>query len=146
MKRKKVEQPADQSLRTCVGCEKTKLVEGNFNRAPPGQMHDQLRRNRIRTTLCDLTDEQRVSLVEAYGGCCSYCGAIPDDTISIDHVVPICDGGTHSIGNVVPACLYCNLSKNRKALDVFLKLKGFSRTTFDAWRTAALKIVLREVA
>lgn len=40
---------------------------------------------------------------------CAYCGA--DGDLHIEHVVPISKGGPHSIGNIIPACKDCNLSK-----------------------------------
>jgi 5-methylcytosine-specific restriction endonuclease McrA len=43
---------------------------------------------------------------------CFYCGA--KDSIQIDHIVPISRGGSHSIGNLIPACAKCNLSKHNK--------------------------------
>ena len=42
---------------------------------------------------------------------CFYCHSI---ATTIDHVVPIARGGSHCIGNLVPACLPCNLSKGAK--------------------------------
>ncbi|TGB13887.1 HNH endonuclease [Streptomyces sp. MZ04] len=46
----------------------------------------------------------------AYSHRCAYCG-IPGD-LTVDHVIPISRGGRHAIGNLVPACLTCNLTKN----------------------------------
>lgn len=42
-------------------------------------------------------------------GPCAYCGST--ENITMDHVIPISRGGTHGIGNLVPACLSCNNSK-----------------------------------
>ena len=44
-----------------------------------------------------------------FNNCCAYCGAAGD--MQIEHVVPISRGGTHAIGNIVPACQTCNYSK-----------------------------------
>lgn len=44
---------------------------------------------------------------------CFYCGS---KTEHVDHVIPIARGGRHSIGNLVPACASCNLSKQDKLL------------------------------
>ncbi len=44
---------------------------------------------------------------------CFYCGK---ESQHMDHVVPISRGGRHSIGNLVPSCAKCNLSKNDKFL------------------------------
>lgn len=44
-------------------------------------------------------------------GCCSYCGQ--KSALTMDHVIPLVRGGRHAIGNLAPACEYCNKSKGR---------------------------------
>lgn len=44
---------------------------------------------------------------------CFYCG---HKSSHLDHVVPLIKGGSHSIGNLVAACQFCNLSKGKKFL------------------------------
>lgn len=46
-----------------------------------------------------------------FNHCCAYCGAAGD--MHMDHFVPIAKGGTHVLGNLVPACERCNLSKTK---------------------------------
>ena len=58
------------------------------------------------------------ALVRRYGGRCAYCGVKPD-TIYMDHVIPLVKGGRDAIGNVLPACLKCNMSKGSKLLAVW---------------------------
>ena len=53
-------------------------------------------------------------LKRLYESSCVYCGS--EHSIQADHVVPIARGGTHSIGNLVPACARCNQSKGSKLL------------------------------
>ena len=54
---------------------------------------------------------------------CIYCGAKAEH---LDHVLPLYLGGSHSVGNLAPACAPCNLSKGKKLLSVwrykFLKI------------------------
>lgn len=68
-------------------------------------------------------------LIERDGGRCYLCG---DDVLflynfnhpkypTIEHVVPISKGGTHSWDNVMVACRDCNTRKKTKSLDDFLK-------------------------
>lgn len=57
-------------------------------------------------------------LIHRYGGRCAYCGIKPE-SLHLDHVVPIARGGRHSIGNLLPACQGCNLSKNATPLSVW---------------------------
>jgi len=43
---------------------------------------------------------------------CRYCGASPEEAqLHVDHVVSRADGGTDEIGNLVAACIPCNLGK-----------------------------------
>lgn len=73
-------------------------------------------------------------LIHHYGGCCAYCGVRPEK-LHIDHVVPIARGGRHSIGNLLPACADCNLSKNATLLSVWRHRRegaGNGRTRYGA--------------
>jgi hypothetical protein len=58
------------------------------------------------------------SLVCRYGGRCAYCG-VALDKIYMDHVIPLVKGGRDAIGNVLPACFKCNMSKGSKLLAVW---------------------------
>ena len=40
---------------------------------------------------------------------CIYCGST--GKVEIDHVIPLNRGGVHGIGNLAPACLNCNRSR-----------------------------------
>lgn len=52
-------------------------------------------------------------VVARYGDSCHYCadGAFEH----LDHHVPVAAGGTHTIGNVRPACANCNLRKRNSS-------------------------------
>lgn len=39
---------------------------------------------------------------------CAYCNALAD---TVDHVVPLARGGRNELGNLVPACKWCNFSR-----------------------------------
>lgn len=45
---------------------------------------------------------------------CVYCGSV--EQITMDHVIPISRGGTHGVGNLVPACASCNAVKNARTI------------------------------
>lgn len=48
---------------------------------------------------------------------CQYCGQRPPDVmLEVDHVHPICDGGTDEPGNLTTACFACNRGKAGKTL------------------------------
>ncbi len=42
-------------------------------------------------------------------GPCHYCGS--PDARHVDHVIPLCQGGTHDLVNLVRACGSCNSAK-----------------------------------
>lgn len=59
----------------------------------------------------------RMKVLVRDGHRCIYCGATKDDTeIQVDHVIPVCRGGTNDIGNLVAACRDCNIGKGGKLL------------------------------
>jgi hypothetical protein len=49
---------------------------------------------------------------------CAYCGAHPSETVllEVDHVIPVCEGGTNDIENLVAACWDCNRGKGGRPL------------------------------
>jgi 5-methylcytosine-specific restriction endonuclease McrA len=53
---------------------------------------------------------------------CLYCGS--NKNITVEHVIPVSRGGTHSIGNLVPACGSCNYSKGAKTITEWKKAKN----------------------
>lgn len=63
-----------------------------------------------------------VRLLARYGGMCAYCGVMPAE--HRDHVVPIARGGSDAIGNILPACAHCNLSKAKSLIVEWKKRKA----------------------
>jgi len=55
-------------------------------------------------------------------GKCHYCGAqCAFSELTLDHIVPVADGGSNSLDNLVLACRPCNVRKGKKSKDEFLK-------------------------
>jgi 5-methylcytosine-specific restriction endonuclease McrA len=74
-------------------------------------------RRRARLASADtrlVTNRDWNRLITRHGNACAYCGET--GPLTQDHVVPIARGGRHAIGNLLPACLRCNQSKNSKLL------------------------------
>lgn len=46
-----------------------------------------------------------------FGEQCAYCGVRPQETI--DHFIPIVEGGSDCLSNLVPACIHCNSTKHK---------------------------------
>lgn len=49
-------------------------------------------------------------LVGRFGNACAYCGE-REAQLTMDHVVALAKGGSHSVENLVPACKSCNSAK-----------------------------------
>lgn len=83
-----------------------------------------------------LNKKQREELKQKFGGRCAYCGCELSDKWHADHLAPIYRGhdekiryehrGYDEIGNLMPACVSCNLSKSTWSLEMWreeLKVK-----------------------
>lgn len=70
-----------------------------------------------------LTGRQIRARFAEFGQCCAYCGGLGQ--LHIEHVIPISKGGTHVLGNVVPACERCNYSKQAHDVEAWLKSQAF---------------------
>lgn len=62
-----------------------------------------------------------------FGHACAYCGSSGD--LQIEHVVPISKGGEHHLGNIVPACQGCNLSKRSADVETWYRSQSFFNET-----------------
>jgi len=45
--------------------------------------------------------------------------------MEIEHVIPISKGGTHAMGNILPACHDCNSSKRAKEAEGWYRRQPF---------------------
>lgn len=61
----------------------------------------------------DVPAEAWAAILALYGHRCAYCRK-DGVKLTIDHVLPLSKGGTHTPDNVVPACMACNCSKNNR--------------------------------
>lgn len=59
----------------------------------------------------------RFAVLERDGFACHYCGRKPPTVeLLVDHVVPVADGGSNDIDNLVAACQECNSGKSDRGL------------------------------
>lgn len=73
----------------------------------------------------NISKKQRNFIKQIYGGKCTYCGDILNDKWHVDHFNSIRRNGDGTcenpendhIGNLVPACVPCNLNKKSLALE-----------------------------
>lgn len=61
-----------------------------------------------------------------FNDCCAYCGkSESDEILHIDHFIPVSKGGTHVLGNLVPACKTCNFSKRNHHPEEWYRRQDF---------------------
>jgi 5-methylcytosine-specific restriction endonuclease McrA len=60
--------------------------------------------------------------MERDGTSCYYCGKpnLFGRSATLDHVVPVCHGGTHDPDNLVLACPRCNAQKQSSNLEDYI--------------------------
>lgn len=78
-----------------------------------------IRRRKIKLTDDRLTLPEWKALIEAWDGKCAYCKKLTPNPTQ-DHVIPLSKGGQHTMDNVVPACMGCNVRKSNLDLADFL--------------------------
>lgn len=67
-----------------------------------------------------VTDADIEDIWARFNYACAYCENA-DAPLTIDHLIPVADGGAHSKENLVPACLSCNSRKRTLSVDEFLR-------------------------
>jgi 5-methylcytosine-specific restriction endonuclease McrA len=75
--------------------------------------------NRSRRRGAPFTEEAMAWVESLVDPLCTYCGKPAD---SIDHIVPIVNGGTGERENLTPACMPCNRRKSKMSVEAFLRL------------------------
>lgn len=70
------------------------------------------RRARLRAVpTFEVTERDIEKMFNRFSGRCAYCKESLGENYHIDHVMPVSLGGSNGIGNLVPACPPCNVSK-----------------------------------
>jgi 5-methylcytosine-specific restriction endonuclease McrA len=91
----------------------------NKEKYRPTRNERQLRRARVIKEKTYFVSEKEIR--KLYSDPCFVCGS--KENQSIDHIVPISRGGTHSIGNLMTLCRTCNASKHARFLVEWYKVK-----------------------
>ena len=94
----------------------------------------------------------RFSIFTRDGFACRYCGRQSDEVkLEIDHIMPICKGGTNDEANLVTACGDCNRGKAGSNLaqaapteGIRLRIAQEMREQEEAWERARAAAEFRE--
>jgi 5-methylcytosine-specific restriction endonuclease McrA len=84
----------------------------NKEKQRPFKNERQMRRERIQKENSFLILPKE--LKKLYSQSCVACGV--KDNQSIDHIIPLSRGGSHSIGNLMTLCRSCNSSKHARTI------------------------------
>lgn len=76
---------------------------------------NKVRRARRKGAEGNITRTEWEAIKRLFGGQCAKCGS--PERISMDHVVPLFCGGTHSADNIQPLCVSCNSAKHIATVD-----------------------------
>ncbi len=72
-------------------------------------------------------------------GICHYCGQkVAPEELTMDHIVPVCRGGTSTKGNIVASCPACNKDKKYYTpADILLQEITLDETDSDYFEAPA---------
>jgi hypothetical protein len=102
-----------------IGTKPTDYLGGRMSHCYPGGEYrlvpsGVLTRNRI-----PIPSNIRADVWDKSYGFCWYCGIKmhPFRNFHVDHVVPVSNGGTNDMENLVPSCQACNSRKKDKSME-----------------------------
>ena len=104
--------------------EKHREHNSQWREANPEKAREGCRRYRARKRNATIEPVDEAAVYVLNGRMCIYCGAT--ENLTLDHIVPIARGGSHSEDNLVVACGSCNSSKNAKPLAAWLQTQPYS--------------------
>ena len=89
----------------------------NYYKRYPEKKRQESRLRRARKKGADgrITDSEWQDVLIKYDSHCLKCGSV--EHITMDHVVPLALGGTHTAANVQPLCMMCNSIKGASVAD-----------------------------
>jgi len=91
----------------------------NWCKENPEKVREKSRRRRARKNGATIGPVDEAALYKRDGYRCLYCGAT--DNLTLDHVAPLAEDGSHCEENLVVACKPCNSSKGTKPLEDWLQ-------------------------
>ena len=92
-----------------------RMASRKWQRANPEQVKANIKARKARlkgAPIVDFTSDQWAALKQQYDFRCAYCGERKE--LTQDHVVPLSQGGAHTMTNIVPACGSCNSRKSAR--------------------------------
>ena len=91
--------------------ERTSRAKNKEKHRPAKNARQSIRNRTLAQTPYLILDKE---LRKIYDSPCFMCGC--KENQSLDHIVPISRGGSHSVGNIMTLCLQCNMSKHARTI------------------------------
>jgi len=101
--------------------EKVVAYQKQWRDANPEKWAGYSQHRRALKAAATIEDFDIMEVWEREGYTCAYCGST--ENLTIDHIVALADGGSHSLDNLTVACMSCNSSKGAKPLIEWLLWK-----------------------
>lgn len=106
--------------------EKVKANSANWSKNNPVKVRLKTHRRRVLLSGSDFSEQEWDEILRLWHYHCAYClmpQELLDVDLTIEHVIPISRGGTHTKDNIVPACRSCNSSKGNKLVSEWIHLQ-----------------------
>lgn len=95
------------------------VLESGLGRMEDGQIYLCGTQQRIFPTRGNIRGKKRQAIIDRDSAACVYCG-VTEETIEIDHVIPVSRGGSDDESNLVAACKPCNRDKGAQTPEEWL--------------------------
>lgn len=106
-------------IRWCLPCRKSGRNKGRRN-SFIAKMRGRSERIKKYSTQGSHSEEQWMQVLRNQAWCCYYCEReMTELTWTRDHVVPLSNGGSDDISNIVAACRTCNIRKGTMTASAF---------------------------
>jgi 5-methylcytosine-specific restriction endonuclease McrA len=114
--------------------EKVRQINAKWRKSPNGKLSAanarHMRRSKKKGCLASVTTKELSEIKKTSKGFCFYCKQ--SRPLTLDHVIPLSKGGSHTKENIVMACGPCNFSKHTKPVGQFINEKGFDDVEIPA--------------
>lgn len=112
--------------------EEYRIKNRNYAKTEKGRandrVHGQIKRARKRSAPGSFTQQDINNIYHKQSGLCYWCKKDLCNVYHIDHYIPLSRGGSNFPDNIVLACPHCNIGRNNKLPDEFIKyLQTISR-------------------
>jgi len=101
-----------------ISIERASRERNKEKNRPAKNARQQVRNRIVQGKTFNISDKD---LRKLYNQPCSFCGT--KENLSVDHIIPLSRGGSHSIGNMMTLCRSCNSSKGNKTVVEWKKFK-----------------------